>query len=226
MKYKLLQIIIYYYFLSNNIYFTHEQFSDNISDSINKNQPLNKFIKFSEDNIYLLFKFRLKNNDILIISSTEEKCFIYELKSNGENYYEFENNTNYKTMNLSREFFYLNGAIVKIEKKEYPLICDTFLCRLIDYEDNIIYQKYLKEYFENRNLLKNKNFLSFQIINLNNENQILFCISSDGGILLRKINILSKNLEYQLISNFTDNEKFLHVNEDISKLSCLLQKKK
>ena len=226
MKYKLLQIIIYYYFLSNNIYFTHEQFSDNISDSINKNQSLNKFIKFSEDNIYLLFKFRLKNNDILIISSTEEKCFIYELKSNGENYYEFENNTNYKTMNLSREFFYLNGAIVKIEKKEYPLICDTFLCRLIDYEDNIIYQKYLNEYFENRNLLKNKNFLSFQIINLNNENQILFCISSDGGILLRKINILSKNLEYQLISNFTDNEKFLHVNEDISKLSCFITEKK
>ena len=209
MKYKLLQIIIYYYFLSNNIYFTHEQFSDNISDSINKNQPLNKFIKFSEDNIYLLFKFKLKNNDILIISSTEEKCFIYELKSNGENYYGFENTTNYKTMNISREFSYLNGAIVKIEKKEYPLICDIYLCRLIDYENNIIYQKYFNEYFENRNLLKNGNFLSFQIINLNNENLILFCICSDGGILLRKINILSKNLEYQLISNFTDNEKFL-----------------
>ena len=228
MKCKFLLIIIYYYFLSNNIYFTSEEFSDNISDSIIKNQPLNKFIKFSEDNIEYLFKFRLENNDILIIStiSQSKKCIIYGLKSNGENYYEYENNTNYKTITLSKEFIYLNGALVKIGKKEYPLICDITICRLIDYENNTISEIQLKEYFENRKYLGSKNFLSFQIINLNNENQILFCIYSDESLLLRKINILSQNLTYQSISNFSDDNNYLHVSEDIGKLSCFITEKK
>ena len=226
MKYKLLQIIIYYYFLSNNIYFTYEQFSNPKSNSIIKNQPLNKYIEFGENNTYSFFKYRLENNDILIISTFNERCFIYGLKSNGENYYEYENNTNYKTMTLSREFLYLNGAIVKIEKKEYPLLCDINLCRLIDYEGNTIYQISLNEFFEEKQISWNTHFLSFQIINLNNGNEILFCIRSKKDILLSKINILSKNLEFQQKSNFNGNQNYLQVDDNIEKLSCFITEKK
>ena len=226
MKYKLLQIIIYYYFLSNNIYFTYEQFSDPKSNSIIKNQPLNKYIEFGENNTDSFFKYRLENNDILIISTFNERCFIYGLKSNGENYYEYENNTNYKAMTLSREFLYLNGAIVKIEKKEYPLLCDINLCRLIDYEGNTIYQINFNEFFEEKQISWNTHFLSFQIINLNNGNEILFCIRSKKDILLSKINILSKNLEFQQKSNFNGNQNYLQVDENINKLNCFITEKK
>ena len=51
MKKEIFQIFIYFYFLSENIHFTYEQFSNNISDP----KPLNKFIKFSEENIEFNF---------------------------------------------------------------------------------------------------------------------------------------------------------------------------
>jgi len=212
MKKEILQIFIYFYFLSENIHFTYEQFNNNISDP----KPLNKFIKFSKENIEFLFKFKLENNDLLIISipfDDEKNRYIYGLRSNGENYYKYKNNTNYKTMSYSTRFNYLNGAIVKISEKEYPLICDLVSCELIDYENNIFYHKYMKEFFQKERLTGR--LLSFQIINLTNEDVILFCISSDeDGILLRKIKILSTNLTHEQKSYFDKDKSYLPVSND------------
>ena len=135
----------------------------------------------------------MPNKDIYFVSSERNEetqevyTYAYGLKPTGEKYYNKLNEIGYKEINL-RDFDYLNGINVKIEDKEYPLICSETVCKLIDYENNEIYNKSFIDFFNNNsggeetNNISIKGPIYFPMINLKQDNKILFInIVEDGG---------------------------------------------
>ena len=190
-------------------YCTKEEFEDNIcsiNNNISKIQWLNKINCFSKDSAYEFTYIKLSNNDILFISLGCEidgpcELYLYGLKSTGEKLFQDENGNDFKIINIIDNLDYLNAINVKIDNKEYPLICSGYSCFLIDYYDNNqIYSNGLLHFFKNSSnqlgFLQN-NPQYFPIINLNQENQILFIIIYGYESISFNFaisNILSKNI--------------------------------
>ena len=150
-----------------------------INHSLEIIQSLNNINTFIKNGIDLFVYLKMSNNDIIFISSSSDdknNLYLYGLKSNGEKYYNFGNGIDY----IKLESAYIgsfNAINFKIEDKEYPLICSNVECIIIDIKNNhTIFKQDLINFYKNMteddiSLLRP---LNFPIINLNQDNKILF----------------------------------------------------
>ena len=226
---KLFHKLLIFIFLFNQVYI--------ISNSKTDNKIINKIINFGNDNANQILSLNMFNNDILFISTSFESnnktnkdienknIYVYGLKSTGEEIFN-DNGSNFKTIKSSYSILSLNGVNLKIDGTEYPFICSYTDCYLIDYENDITYYKNLISClnYTETNLENIYQFINFPIINLNKGNKILFAIRFNETINLSIINIKSKNLSSEIISNKHTNEKIKMENTEI--LSCFITEKK
>ena len=118
----------------------------------------------------------MTNGDYFFISaifSETEDCsycrdfFIYEYNSSGENL------KNYTFYNIAFERIFINAFLLMMDNKNYPLICDSNKCVLLDLYNNNYYTQdcltILQTSTESRSVYIN-------IINLDNKSKILFPI--------------------------------------------------
>ena len=152
----------------------------------------------------------MSNNDIIFIFSENknvERRYLFGIKESGEYIFKDKNGGNLKILN-STNINSLNAINIKLGGKEYPLVCSNIKCELIDYENDIIYHQDLFNFFNNTHLESKSLSLNyyFNLINLNNENKILFNIIYNETINLAISNILSKDLtEYDNSYNNYEN---------------------
>ena len=217
-----------------NRYCTKEEFENEtciISNSTAKIQWLNKIESFAPDYANSFSFLKMINNDILIISTNIndiDHIYIYGLKSNGEKYFNEENGVDYKIV-PSIELESLNSISIKIEDKEYPLVCSNIKCILIDYENSQSYNISLINFFKDSSgHIKgfSANPLRFPIINLNNENKILLItLYNNQGIKFTFFinDLLSKNFSGYNASEFIYNDLTV---ENIGSLRCFITEKK
>ena len=163
----------------------------------------NKIEKFSIEGTSGFAFFRMSNNDIIFISNEggeqkeENFLYVYGLKSTGERFYNEENEIGYKQLN-SIFLENLNGMNVKIEDKEYPLICSQVVCELIDYENNETYSQSIINFY--KNISAGEEIFKFGptnfplMINMNQDNKILFINYFELQFNFGVTKIWSKNL--------------------------------
>ena len=222
-------------------YCTSEEFESGdciINNSISKIQWLNKIDSFSKNKIFSFVFMRMSNNDIFFICNnydSENSIYVYGLKSTGEKYYNDENVIGFKELN-SIELEYLSGIKVKIEDKEYPLVCSKTDCVLIDYENDNTYNTEIINFMKNIDDedISYYSPIKFPIINLNQENQILFIILTNpkeypyynfilgGSTILAKDLAIPTNLVY--LENYNDDLEFK--SNIIFRLNCFITEKK
>ena len=199
-----------------------------IDNHINRNQYLSQIFNFGGEYLVNFASLKLSNNDIIIISCsyTDQPEYIFGLKESGEYMFK-EGNNYYKKLLEEINYSSLNIVKLKIEGKEYPLICTNPYCQLIDYENNEIYNQIYFNLLNNTHyeteLLSKNNY--FHLINLDNENKILFNIVYDGTIYLGITKITSKNLDYENC-HFNSNKEKIQVENNLEKLTCLVTEKK
>ena len=222
-------------------YCSKEEFENGnctINNNISKIQWLNKIDIFSKNKINGLVFIRMSNDDIFFICTEfddENSINVNGLKSTGEKYFNDENEIGYKALNTI-ELGSLNGNKIKIEDKEYPLICSQTDCVLIDYESNNTYSTKIINFMKNINdeeILFNTP-TNFPIINFNQENQILFItlFNMEGisfNFTLGTSKILGKDLSIPVnlenLENFNDGLNFKK-NEAWNRLFCFMTEKK
>ena len=194
-----------------NYYCTETQFQNGeciISNSAVKKQWLNNIIKFDLISYYLyFFPLQMTNGDYFFISaiaSETEDCpycrdfFIYEYNSSGEN---LKNHTFY---NIVFNEICINAFLLMIDNKNYPLICDTFNCVLLDLYKKKYYTQDLVTFFQLDNFSSRKS-VYLNLINLDNKSKILFPFIASLDIYLIMVNINNKELssiEYIYKANY------------------------
>ena len=203
--------IIYLLFFFNEI-----KFSFNNDEIV-----LNQIYNFGEISVGFFTSLKMLNNDIIIFS-VGNKEYLFGFKESGEKLFDGEND-GIKIIN-STDMNSLNAVNIYFENKEYPLVCSQKLCQLFDLENNVVYsQQYFK--FFNKIYEKNSDNSNFNLINLNNDNRILFSMIYDETIILGITDILSKNLSnYENCYIYFDEGKELELYE-IEKLNCFITKK-
>ena len=184
-----------------NIYCDETQFQNGdctISNSIMKKQWLNNIIKFEGVNYILVME--KPNNDIIFAFfsySEDPYCmgcfyfFLYELKSSGEQKYLSE------TMYFEFGFENINGVIVTIDNKHYPLLCSQVKCLLLDLENN-----YNKDIDYKELIGDNISIYSYKLIsmiNLDNKSKIFVTHITDEKLYLSINNIININLSFDNI---------------------------
>ena len=221
-----------------NRYCSKEEFENEtciINNSKLKIQWLNKIENFIDINVNSLAFLRLSSNDTFIITTPFNDIgyiYIYGLKSNGDNYFNEENGVYYKKIETIIELESLNPIYIKIEDKDYFLICSNVECIIVDYEEGKSYNKEMIYFFGDikyKQKSLSKNPLHFPIFNLNNENQILFITlineneKNDLTLNFGVINFLSNNFsEYENIENVYNETKL----EEMEILHCFITEKK
>ena len=221
-------------------YCTAEEFENGIctiNNNIAKIQWLNKVDSFSKNNVNGFVYIKMSNNDIFFICTAFEEnnsIYAYGLKSTGEKYYNDENAIGYKMFN-SIELESLNIIKLKIENKEYPLICSKTDCELIDFENNNAYSAKIVDFMNN--IIDGEEILYmspdiFPILNLNQENKILFItlVKEDSSPLnfnftLGGSKISSKDLsEFQHLETFNND---LNIKREVAfkRLNCFITEK-
>ena len=219
-----------------NRYCTNEEFENEtckFNNSIAQTQWLNKINTFMTNNVVAYTFLRMSNNDIFffsIVSDDDEYLYIYGLKSNGENYYNDKSGGDYLKINFPY-FSSFNIINLKIDDKEYPLICSYELCSIIDLDTGECYVRNIQYFFkgidpEDRRFKKIP--FSFPIINLNQDNKILFIIFFGIEDLVFNFGIsnISKDLnESQPLENVYNGTKFT-INPVMERLHCFITEKK
>ena len=196
-----------------------------VSNSIIKVQWLNNlFFNCDEKNVDSFSLLKLENNDIITLAydSYDTKVIYYDKYFSSE-YNPFKLD-NWKSIDTSCPFSVLNGVLLKIDNEEYPLLCDISNCVLIDIENEESYSKTFLEMCEiDPKVVKNVFSYYFKIINLNNENKILFNFFNNGIIQLCIVNFQTKELDYQ-IEKIVDEDNVVN-SDELDKLSCFVTKK-
>ena len=216
-------------------YCSKEEFENgicSINNTISKIQWLNKINNFMKNNTNGFSFLKMTNNDIFFISTffgDEENLYIYGLKSNGEKYFNNENGEDYIKIN-SNYLETLNSVNIKIDGKEYPLICSNSECVLIDLENKISYNQEMISFFNNTNIKSSFPYtLYFPIINLNQENQYLFLTLyyKDNYIYFNFFVTKILKKDFSSIENLVNDSDFkIHKRALIKKLSCFITEKK
>ena len=117
--------------------------------------------------------------------------FFYELKSSGEQQYLSE------TMYYEFDHDYINGLLMTINNKHYPLICSPGKCLLLDLENN-----YNKSIDYKELIGDNIGFASYKLasmINLDNKSKFLFTHITGSKLYLSINNIININLSFDNI---------------------------
>ena len=196
-----------------------------VSNSIIKTQWLsNIFFNYNEKNVDSFSLIKLKSNDIITIAfDSYDRKIIYHDKYSTSDYNPFKID-NWKQINGSYPFYILNGVLLNINNIEYPLICDVSSCELIDIENEEHYFKSLTDMCE-MEPTSARNFYSyyFKIINLNNENKILFNFIFNDIIKLCIVNIQTKELDFQT-EKIVEGDNIVN-SDQLEKLSCFTTKK-
>ena len=196
-----------------------------VSNSIIKTQWLsNIFFNYNEKNVDSFSLIKLKSNDIITIAfDSYDTKIIYHDKYSTSDYNPFKID-NWKQINGSYPFNILNGVLLNINNIEYPLICDVSSCELIDIENEEHYFKSLMGMCE-MEPTSGRNFYSyyFKIINLNNENKILFNFIFNDIIKLCIVNIQTKELDFQT-EKIVEGDNIVN-SDQLEKLSCFPTKK-
>ena len=196
-----------------------------VSNSIIKTQWLsNIFFNYNEKNVDSFSLIKLKSNDIITIAfDSYDRKIIYQDKYSTSDYNPFKID-NWKQINGSYPFNILNGVLLNINNIEYPLICDVSSCELIDIENEEHYFKSLTDMCE-MEPTSGRNFYSyyFKIINLNNENKILFNFIFNDIIKLCIVNIQTKELDFQT-EKIVEGDNIVN-SDHLEKLSCFTTKK-
>ena len=192
-------------------------------------RDINKIIYFGEGNANGIMAFNLFNNDFMLFSLYEVNMTsykfpykLYGMDSQGNDYFN-DNGKNYKIFDLT--IHSLNGIIIKVNNEEFPLICTYRKCLIIDYKDDEVYEKNIKSFFDERYDESSSSNLDFPLINMNNENKILFITHSNNGFNLGIVQINSKDLSSeQLLFNKFGNRVYFSLKSD-AKLSCFITQK-
>ena len=217
---------------------TKEEFENKVcifKNSIAEIQWLNNINTFMT-NIFDFAFLRMSNNDIFFFSLSsvdENHLYIYGLKSNGEKYYNDGNGHDYLVVNFDfSDNEKLNIVNIKIEDKEYPLIYCLKKCRIIDLENGAVYSNNITNFFKDIDPNDSgftKIPLNFPIINLNQENKMLFIILFGIENLVFNFgitNILSKNFsDYQPLESVYNGTQ-IKPGSFLQRLNCFITKKK
>ena len=220
-----------------NRYCTNEEFENEtckFNNSIAEAQWLNKINTFMTNNVESFTFLRMSNNDIFFFSfasGENDHLYIYGLKSNGEKYYNDESGKDYLKINFT-SFSSLNIINLKIDDKEYPLICSGKVCSIIDLDKGDCYFGNISYFFKGIDQQEddklNKIPFSFPIVNLNKENKILFIIffGMEGLTFAFGIsNITSKNLtDSKPLESVYNGTKFT-INPVMLRLHCFITEK-
>ena len=216
---------MYKNFLSKIIYliFLYNEILNESND--NNSIIINQIFNIARDGSFYFTSLKMSNNDIILFSLLSAKIDIFGLKYFGDFMF-VEGSKYFKTLDIN--LAELNAINVFIEDQEYPLICSSRFCKLVDYESGKTYSSDLLKFLnEDRSKFidgKSPSSKYFKLININNRNQILFNIIYDGTIVLGITNILSKALsEYQNCYFYYDKNKIKA--KEIEKLSCFITEK-
>ena len=196
-----------------------------ISNSIIKTQWLsNIFFNYNEKNVDSFSLMKLKNNDIITFAfdSYNTKVKYYDKYSASD--YNPLKIDNWKQINGSSPYSVLNGVLLNINNIEYPIICDVSYCELIDIENGEHYYKSILDMCEIEKInAVNIYSYYFKIINLNNENKILFNFIFNDIIKLCIVNIQTKELDFQT-EKIVEGDNIVN-SDQLNKLSCFTTKK-
>ena len=195
-----------------------------ISNPIMEIQWLNDiFINYYGNNVDSFSLVKMKNNDIITITcDSYNSTKIYVDKYSSSDNIPFKSGT-WKPMATESQFVGLNGVILKIDNIEYILMCGVVECLLIDFDNGEIYIKSILELtgFSFSNLRSNSYY--FKLINLNNENKILYNVIINGVIRFSIVNFITKELEYN-IESIIDEDNLVNT-ENNDQLNCFITKR-
>ena len=186
-----------------NIYCTEEQFQNKeciIANTNIKIQWINKITSLGLESYSSLAPIEMPNKDIIFITYSNylHQIHLYGLKYLGQPY-----NNDY-FMELSFDYPYgLSAVGLKIDDIQNLLICDKHKCILYDIENKIYYEQNFYKFLKYENDLSVNFVDSISIINIDNNNKILFGYLSDS-IDLSIINIRDKSLNS--LDGYTINE--------------------
>ena len=190
---------------------------------------INQIINFGKRDVDDFVYLNLSNKDLIIISINSDEEYVFSLKEYEKNKFTEENEV-IKTLNTD-PLEYLNIVNLKINDKEYPLLCSNLDCQIIDYQNNLVYHNSLLNLLNINNNTDNSllpflsNNFKYALINLNNENEILFSLIFNETLTLDVIKFFSKDLLSYENKYFYSNNQKLKVAK-IEKLSCFMTEKK
>ena len=200
-----------------NTYCKENEFWDGtclIDNPIVKLQWINYIIQIGKETPSFFLPIKLSQENIIFISFEEDIIHTYRLND------ELNNNDNkYKNYTISHLNF-LSGLSLNFNETNYPLICDVNICSIIYFDLDMYISR---EYSEVCQFTINSgNWPYFQMLNMNEENKILFTTVSSDSIYLSLNEITEKQLSIIRHINIS------HYEENIKsqQLSCYITENK
>ena len=203
------------------VYCTENEFQEgicSINNPIIKKQWLNEIIHFGEEIPSFFLPIQITSENIIFISFEESKIYIYRL-----NELSFPNNIGISKNKYNNYTFshldFLNGLILKISEESYPFICDINNCVLIDFDLDFIY---IEQYTTISGFVNDNSWKYLKLLNINEENKIVFVTVLSDSISLLSCDIIEKNLS--VINNCKS--KKVEDNIKSKQLSCFITENK
>ena len=168
----------------------------------------NNIISINEYELENLFFFlQMKNKNFLFLfpgSDSNEDIYmvIYELKStDGTNRIITIPSPNYE-INIELNDYYLTSSEIMIDNKNYPFMCGTKKCFLLDLENNIMnfIDLYLLFQEEEEIFFNGVKYNYVHIINIDNKNKVLLTFFPKTDLYLSIVKINNKDLSFQPVS--------------------------
>ena len=159
----------------------------------------------------------MPNKDIIFITYIDgsRRIYFYGLKYSGQPY-----DNNYFIELPFNRTEYLSVVGLSIDNKQYPLICSKIQCKLYDIENKNYYEQNFYKFLKYQSELSINSVDSISIINIDNNNKILFGYLSDS-IDISIITIGNKELN-SLEGNTINEENKADIDQKLYMPSCFI----